>query len=70
VEGLLLSVKLWEMSRHLVVSYVPVRRRSKKPRLKLLLFWSMECDVMRLTSPFLRYKAVILSIPDLVVRNV
>jgi len=63
-------MKLWEMTRYLVVSYVPVRRRSKKLRLKLLLFWSIEYDVMRLTSPFLRYKTVILSIPDLVVRNV
>jgi hypothetical protein len=53
-----------------VVSYVTVRRRFKEPLLKLLLFWSMERNIMRFTGPFLRCRAVILSVPDLVVCNV
>jgi len=58
------------MTRHLTVSYVTVKRRFKEPLLKPLLFWSMERDVIRFTSSFLRYNAVILSILDLVVYNV
>jgi hypothetical protein len=30
----------------------------------------MECDIMRFTGPFLRYRAVILSVPDLMVCNI
>jgi hypothetical protein len=63
-------MKLWEITRHLIVSHVPVRRRLKKPLLKPLLFWRMERDVIRFTGPFLRCRAVILSVLDLVVYNV
>jgi hypothetical protein len=49
---------------------VPVRRRLKKPLLKPLLFWRIERDVVRFTGPFLRCRAVILSVLDLVVYNV
>ena len=58
------------MTRHLIVSYMPVRRRLKKLLLKPLLFWSMERDVMRFTGSFLRCKAVIFSVLDLVVCDV
>jgi hypothetical protein len=69
-ESSFFSVKLWEIARHLIVSHVPVRKRFKELLPKPLLFWSMERNIMRFTGPFLRCKAVILSVPDLVVRDV
>ena len=57
------------MMGHLIVSHVAVRRRGKKPLLKLLFLRSMKRDVLGFT-PFLWYRAVVSSVLDLVVCNI